>query len=900
MTARSPQNRSAVASSSIGHGAPWVLLLGSLLLSLVAAYYVAANIQARDRMRLRDSVASSIREVRDGIRSRIDADIALLRGGSGLFAAKPDLSQKEFDDFVERLRLRQSYPGIMRIGFARWIGQPQQEAFVEQMRREGRANFQILPAGVRPQVAVIEFLNPLSSTHSRAMVGFDMWSDPIRREAMTRARDEAMPVATARLTPLKQIKDADQAAGFMIVLPIYRGAIVPATLEQRRANLIGFIYSPVHTGELLRSVTDTNPDSRLEWTVYDGPGTSANEMIYRTGRAGTSKASSETIAELRPITVDVAGRTWTLAFEARPGFAPTGGWTAGGAVLIGGALFSMMLFWLTRSEVSARNAAERSAAALVESKRAVERSEHRFRTLFEQSPLSIQIFTPDGQCVLANHAWEELWQSPLKQTSGYNLRNDPQLKETGIAGQIERAFGGETIALEPICYDPAKNGNTGRPRWVAAQLYPVQDAQGRMMEMVLVHQDITERKVAEEERTRLLNAEREARSQAEEANRTKDEFLATLSHELRTPLNAILGWSQLLRVGGMEGEEFQHALETIERNARVQARLIEDLLDLSRIITGKLKLQAKPVDLPLVIDAAIDSVRPTAAAKGIRLIPVLDSAATPVMGDAHRLQQVAWNLLSNAIKFTPAGGTVEALLTCQGSQAELVVSDTGAGIAPDFLPYVFERLRQADSSSTRRHGGLGLGLAIARHLVELHGGSIGAASPGLGKGATFTVTLPLTDASRLSHGAGKTPAEGAGDGQSLAGVAVLVVDDEPDARELLTKILTQQGASVKTACSAPEAREAVREKMPDILLCDISMPGENGYSLMRHVRSLPGSAGGRIPSIALTALARQEDRREALAAGFQLHLTKPIDPTALTDAVAHLARGAKNRTMKTS
>ena len=283
---------------------------------------------------------------------------------------------------------------------------------------------------------------------------------------------------------------------------------------------------------------------------------------------------------------------------------------------------------------------------------------------------------------------------------------------------------------------------------------------------MLIHQDVTERKHGEEERSRLLAAEREARESAETANRTKDEFLATLSHELRTPLNAILGWSQLLRMGGVEGEEFQHALETIERNGRAQARLVDDLLDLSRIITGKLKLEAQIVDLPTIVDAALDSVRPTAEARGVRLVPVLDAHATPVKGDANRLQQIAWNLLTNAVKFTPQGGRVEIYLTRVADKAELVISDTGAGISPDFLPYVFDRLRQFDSSSTRRHGGLGLGLAIVRHLVELHGGEVhahNAAGPRLAA-LTFTVRLAIgqfrqnvEDKKRRGFGDGEPP-----------------------------------------------------------------------------------------------------------------------------------------------
>jgi len=388
----------------------------------------------------------------------------------------------------------------------------------------------------------------------------------------------------------------------------------------------------------------------------------------------------------------------------------------------------------------------------------------------------------------------------------------------------------------------------------------------------------------------LLLAEQEARADAETANRTKDEFLATLSHELRTPLNAILGWAQLLRIGGLPQDELTHGLETIERNAKVQAQLIEDLLDLSRIISGKLRLEMRPIDLPTVLAAALDSVRPAAEAKSIRIVPLLDAAASPVLGDAGRLQQVVWNLLSNAIKFTPARGTVELVLQRLGGRAEIIVSDTGMGIKPDFLPHVFERLRQADSSSTRRHGGLGLGLAIARHLIESHGGTIEARSAGENRGATFIVSLPLSlnavvktaepDVSDSDTGLGLR--------RRLEGVRVLVVDDEPDARELVSRALQRDGADVLAASSAAEALGAIDELNPDVLVSDIAMPGEDGYELIRQLRSRERSHGRHLPAVALTAYARKEDRERALRAGYQEHLAKPVEPAQLTAVVANL------------
>jgi signal transduction histidine kinase len=402
--------------------------------------------------------------------------------------------------------------------------------------------------------------------------------------------------------------------------------------------------------------------------------------------------------------------------------------------------------------------------------------------------------------------------------------------------------------------------------------------------------EIRVREWAEQERARLLDLEQAARKQAEEANRTKDEFLATLSHELRTPLNAILGWVQVLRMGKLDPAAAGKALETIERNARSQAQLIADLLDVSRIITGKLRLDFKPVDLRRIIDSALESVRPAADAKGIALDLSISPLASPVLGDSDRLQQVTWNLLSNAIKFTARGGAVAVRLREAGGNAVIQVSDSGIGIRPDFLPYVFDRFRQAEGSITRTHGGLGLGLSIVRHLIELHGGTAEVESAGEGQGATFIVRLPLRaeladdplDRTAVTMGVFNTP-------ELLAGVRVLVVEDEADTRDLLVVALQQCGAEVAAYGSVPEALAALDAAVPDVLLSDIGVPGEDGYSLIRKVRARGPGRGGDLPAAALTAYARAEDRLRALEAGYQTHLAKPVDPAELVAAVGRLA-----------
>jgi signal transduction histidine kinase/ActR/RegA family two-component response regulator len=384
--------------------------------------------------------------------------------------------------------------------------------------------------------------------------------------------------------------------------------------------------------------------------------------------------------------------------------------------------------------------------------------------------------------------------------------------------------------------------------------------------------------------------------QAEDSSRLKDEFLATISHELRTPLTAILGWARMLRSHQLSDEDYAKALETIERNAHAQAQLIDDLLDVSRIITGKLRMDVRPSNPNAFIEAAIAAVTPAAVAKGVRIQKILDTGVVSVPGDPVRLQQIVWNLLSNAIKFTPRGGRVQLRLERVNSHIEIVISDTGQGITEDFLPYVFDRFRQADQRTSRQHGGMGLGLAIVRHLVELHGGSVQAASAGQGQGATLTVRLPVapvygfdSEVDRV-HPTARDLLPETECTERLDGLRILVVDDEPDARELLKAGLNKCGADVVVAGSAAEALEAIEANIPEVLISDIGMPGKDGYEMIQHLRTLPPEHGGKIPAIALTAYARVEDRMQALRAGYHMHVPKPVEIAELVAVVASLVK----------
>jgi signal transduction histidine kinase/ActR/RegA family two-component response regulator len=392
-----------------------------------------------------------------------------------------------------------------------------------------------------------------------------------------------------------------------------------------------------------------------------------------------------------------------------------------------------------------------------------------------------------------------------------------------------------------------------------------------------------------------LERESAARSEAERANRLKDDFLATLSHELRTPLNSILGWANVLQNNQARPEvDLKRGLDAIARNARAQAELIEDLLDMGRILSGKLRLDVRTVDPAKITETAIETVRPAAEARDIRIEQILDPGAGPIKADPNRLQQVVWNLLTNAIKFTPRGGKVQIVLERVNSHIEMSVADTGEGIHPDFLPRIFERFSQADPSSSRPHPGLGLGLAIVKNLVEMHGGSVSAFSPGEGKGATFTLRLPLVVA-REDEGAGPREHPRKGEGAavacdvSLEGIKVLVVDDDPDALEVMSRVLQGCGASLLTASSAPAALEIMRRDKVDLVISDIGMPHQDGYWLISQIRSLPPEAGGRVPAAALTAFARSEDRKRVLLAGYQTHIPKPVESSELIAVIASLS-----------
>jgi signal transduction histidine kinase/ActR/RegA family two-component response regulator len=741
---------------------PYTVFAVAVVLTLLGTYYVVRTSRARDELRF----VTASQEARHLIDIRLHNYVELLRSAVALFGASEHVSRDEFRAFVARLRLRERYPGVRGIGYAIRVAKEEVNDPGRHLDRLSIEDIRVWPPGVRDEYTAILYLEPLDEGN-RLAIGYDMFTHPVRRAAMERARDTGEPAASGKLTLIQELGgqtgqpggEGNVQAGFLVYLPVYRNGARTDTVEERREAVTGYVYGPFRTGDLLADIFGERMNAALDFRIYDGLTTSPTALMHETV---TDRAPTPPELLRATYTIEVEGRPWTVEFVGQRHFDSASPMWLAPLTFSGGMLISLALLAIMLGQSHAREGAEHHAAQLRASEEALRESEARLR--------------------------------------------------------------------------------------------------------------------------RLVVLEREARAEAQAADRAKDEFLATLSHELRTPLNAMLGWVTMLRSGKVREERQANALEVIERNARTQARLIEDLLDVSRIITGKVRLELHPLQIGPIAQTVVDGLRPGADAKGIQLQTSIDRSVGPVMGDAARLQQIVWNLVSNAIKFTPPGGRISLALRSQDDAVELTVGDSGIGIAPDFLPHVFERFRQADSSTTRTHSGVGLGLAIVRHLVELHGGRISAHSDGENQGATFVVRLPLATRAAAAGVGADRPGRVA-----LEGMRVLVVDDDVDTREMMTEALAAAGAAVAGASCADEALAHLQNGGADILVSDIGMPDVDGYMLIRRIRQLQGEAG-RIPAIALTAYARPEDREHAIDAGFQLHLAKPIEIDALLSSLASLTQ----------
>lgn len=528
----------------------------------------------------------------------------------------------------------------------------------------------------------------------------------------------------------------------------------------------------------------------------------------------------------------------------------------------------------------------------VSERRRGEIAQARLAAIIESSDDAIISKTLDGVITSWNGAAERVFGWTAAEAIGQHITliipEEYREEEAGVLSRLRR---GDRIDH----FETVRQRKDGQLLDVSITVSPIRDGRGTIVGASKVARDISAQRILDQARQALLEREQVARTEAEALNRSKDQFLATLSHELRTPLNAIYGWARMLEGGGLDPAAMRNATQAILRNSKIQVQLIEDLFDVSRVITGNMRLDLRPMNVFAPLEAALDTVRPAAAAKGIRLDTALDPRATPIMGDPGRIQQVVWNLLVNAVKFTPNGGRVQLSLRRVNSYIQITVSDTGEGIAPDQVAHLFERFRQADTGPTRRHTGLGIGLSLVKHLVELHGGTVSGMSAGLGQGSTFTVQLPVSvvqepppSRPRPEPRPVEDPDIGSVKPISLRDVHVLVVDDDEESRELASLVLTDAGAETRTAPSAREAMALLEEWPPDVLVSDLEMPEEDGFSLLRRARRAAMLRSRKLPALALTAYGRSEDRVRVLAAGFNLHLAKPADPTELVLAVASL------------
>ncbi|HEU4710770.1 MAG TPA: CHASE domain-containing protein [Pyrinomonadaceae bacterium] len=922
---------------------PYLILLVGLCFTILAYYYFSKLAYEQDLSRFQKST----QEIQDHVRLRVETSLALLRAGTGLFAASDSVEIEEFDRFVQQIDLQKNYPGIYGIGFSLRFTPNELPSVTQRMRQSGFKDFHVWPEDPRNEYNAIIYLQPQNPSNQEAM-GFDMFTEATRRQAMERARDTGIPAASGRVVLVQERNDPqNQQPGFLIYAPVYRKKAPISTEEERRAALVGFVYSPYRIDEFLAPIT-AQKSYDVSFRVYDGSNENPQNLMHASRDAGGSEKPRFTTS----VNEDVAGRPWTIALATKPSFEAGSSRPWANNTLLIGIFLSFLFFAASRAQAQARMSAERSAAELKESESTVRRSlaereqaetalreaDQRalleYERLLERISLLAQALGTAGELNAVFRALREFTNVSVPcdgffvslydsvrdvRTACYGWGDGSEVDVSELPPMPVTAHGPNSRAVrtgQVVITDNYMRSQRGHPTVIVGPdngLRPETSmavpmaVMGRIIGTIEVQsyktnvyrpEHVTAMSMAANltavaiENVRLLKLERTARQAAEESNRLKDEFLATVSHELRTPLTAILGWSRLLEDGSLDDHLRRQANETICRNAKAQAQIVDDILDVSRIITGNLYLDLHPMQLAPVVKNAINVVQPTADAKGIKIDAYLDTTRAMVSGDANRLQQVIWNLLSNAVKFTNNGGRVTVKLSQKGSSVEIAVTDTGQGISREFIPFVFDRFRQADSTTTRHHGGLGLGLAIARHLVEIHGGTIKAHSAGEGCGATFTIRLPIieTEVRTAAASQQREPAVPAVTQQLLSGVNVLLVDDDTDALKLMTTALTRRHATVTAVSSAGEAIQAIQQRRPDVLVSDIAMPDEDGYGLIERIRLLEANESETIPAVAITAYAKDEDRERALSSGFQIYLAKPVELTELISVVARAAR----------
>jgi len=953
-------------------GAAWLALLVSLALT-VAAWQVA---DTREREAARADLEARAGQIASRLSARMLAYQQMLHGAAGLFATVGSVSRDDWRSYVSAIGL-DMLPGIEGLGWARRVRAGELAAHVEAAHQQGLSDYRVTPPGRRDTYGPVTYLEPRSARNLKA-TGFDMYADPVRRLAMQEARDSGRASLTGRVT-LVQEDEGTRQSGFLMYLPVYRGGTAPPeALEARRESLLGWVYAPFRTSDFV--------DGALRGAIG---GLRFELRDARDGGSSMFVAGEPPAADSEPalrVPLAMVNREWELRlWPSAP--AAFGGPRVSVVIAVGGVVASLLIFGIVWTLATTRSRAvaiaDRMTVALRQVNETLEaRVRERTASLRDSNE---RLATVNDKLRSVNAAFRMLGApGPIAERLAAVAAQLRTIVPAEIALAVAFRTEGSGVPAIGLDADPALP-DAERERWRLVALEsdrsggdepadadgsltyrlqaPLLDAQGRARGYLLLGRD-TGGFLAEDTAVlsqfallvgtslslhETLARERHARSEAERADRAKEEMLAVVSHELRTPLNAIQGWLHVLRRRRSDDAAMlDRAVEVIQRNLDTQVQLVDDLLDTARIVSGKLRLELRPLDLVPLLRAAVDTVRPLAEAKRIALSLHCGAGTLATVGDASRLEQVVWNLLTNAVKFTQPGGTIAVRLERLGWLAQLEVEDDGQGIEADFLPQVFDRFRQADSSSTRSAGGLGLGLALVQHIVQAHGGQVMVRSDGPGRGACFTVSLPLgmaglpdwtpgpaalggpaadpqadqwpgvvdlagapgaaradadlvdtlraeaasIDALQGAHADG----DDAGAPEPLAGLTVLVVEDHDDSRELLAEFLAAHGARVLQASNGHDAmaqlRTLPRDGPPAVLLCDIGLPGENGHELLRRIRRAEqdeGRApGSRLVAFALSAFTRNEDRERSLEAGFVDHLSKPLAQGELLDRLRRL------------
>ncbi|HZR07447.1 MAG TPA: CHASE domain-containing protein [Myxococcales bacterium] len=857
--------------------APWAALAGSLALTIAVAAFVSANGRTRERTRFVRAVHAAV----DRIQARIEIYQSMLRGCAALLAADPDLHPRDFHRYVERIDLEDAYPGVQGVGFARRVKKEEVASVEADLRRRGFEGLRIWPDSAADERSAVLFLAPLDR-RNRAAIGYDMYADPVRREAMDRARDQGAAAISGKVTLVQEIEGRRQP-GFLLYVPVYLHGNVPATVEARRTALIGWTYAAFRAADLFVSLFRDEQEPLLDFQVYDGTEADPARLLYDRDTAVPSDGRL-----VRSETLQVGGREWTLAFEA---LAPLRG-DAGGAVLAAlliGATISGVIFALSVRESRARHRAENAIGGL---QRALEEQRHYEERLREEGRVN-SILPRLGISLAAELDPDRLAQLVVGEATAltgaeygaiFTAGKEPRaLASSGPARESFPAAAAEQLGRLCGSRDAVRVEATEEPAFAGAPArsllaVPITSRNGQILGCLAFahgaagHFTVQHERLAAGIAAQASIALDNARllRDLQEADRRKDEFLAILGHELRNPLAPVVTALEVIK---RDRSTIDRQLSIVERQARHMVRIVDDLLDVSRISRGKIELRKQRLSVREALARAADSLSPMARTRELKLTVSFPPRPVSVEADPVRLEQILGNLLSNAIKYTPRGGDVELAARAQDGQLELRVHDTGIGIAADALGKLFDPFVQARGAKDFAKGGLGIGLALVRALVELHGGTVRAESPGPNLGSTFTVVLP---------GAieGATPVEIVPAPARAHRGRVLVVDDNLDAADTLAEAVRLDGHEVRVAHDGPSALEEAREFVPDVVLLDIGLPGMDGYEVVQKLRELPQTREAQI--VALTGFGQQSDRQRALAAGFDDHLVKPADLETVT------------------